>query len=215
MNKRHLFLFGGSPPFGKKLGIKFTDVAMQGGGKVAVLFLERDGWENYIPKYTTVLEENGIDDFVYLPLNSKPEDNTLEVLSSCTGIIIGGGETELYRNYIVDNRIGKLIKELYQQGVPVAGFSAGALISPENCVIPPIDNSQNKHLFLKGLGLIKDCVISVHYTKWEEEENLKAALIKLNATIGYGIDDDAALYFVNESVLETEGGKLHEFENIR
>lgn len=168
-----------------------------------------------MPKYTSVIEENGIDEFVYLPLSPNPEVKTLEVLTSCTGIIIGGGETELYRNYIVDTRIGKLIKELYQQGIPVAGFSAGALISPENCVIPPIDNSQNKHLFLKGLGLIKDCVISVHYTKWEEEENLKTALIKLNATIGYGIDDEAALYFVNESVFETEGGKFHKFENVR
>ncbi|WP_249872865.1 Type 1 glutamine amidotransferase-like domain-containing protein [Oceanobacillus saliphilus] len=213
MNSRHLFLFGGSPPFSKKLGKKFADIAIRGEGKVAILFLERDGWEKYMPKYTSVLKDNGIDEFVYLPLSPKPNYNTLKVLTSCTGIIIGGGETELYRSYIVDTRIGELIKELYQQGVPVAGFSAGALIIPANCVIPPIDNSQNKHLFLKGLGLIKDCVISVHYTKWEEEENLKAALIKLNATIGYGIDDEAALYFVNESVLET--GKFHKFENVR
>ncbi|SDJ16308.1 cyanophycinase [Salimicrobium halophilum] len=204
---RHIFLFGGSPPFSDYFAEKFAEVTRK--GKVAILFLERDGWEDYMSKYASVLEDNGINEFVYLPLGSEPEGETLYVLSSCTGIIIGGGKTELYRRYIVDTEIGERIKRLYHQGVPVAGFSAGALIIPENCVIPPIDNSQNKHLFLQGLGLIEDCVVSVHYTEWKEEENLKAALRKLNLAIGYGIDDEAALHFVNEVVSETDGEKVY------
>ncbi len=42
------------------------------------------------------------------------------------GIIIGGGETELYHKYIVDTEVGIHIKNLYKEGIPVAGFSAGA-----------------------------------------------------------------------------------------
>ncbi|WP_347860830.1 Type 1 glutamine amidotransferase-like domain-containing protein [Salimicrobium sp. PL1-032A] len=207
--KRHLFLFGGNPPFCENFGERFTEVAGKREAKVAILFLERDGWEDYMSKYKSVLRSKGVNQFVYLPLGPEPKDDVLDVLSSCTGIIIGGGETERYREYIVDTEMGELIKQLYHQGVPIAGFSAGVLIIPENCVIPPIDNSQNKHLFLQGLGLISDCVVSVHYTKWKEEENLKAALKKLKSNIGYGIDDEAALYFVNELVSETEGEKVH------
>lgn len=84
------------------------------------------------------------------------------------GRIISGGETELYRQFIVDTMIGKQLVQMYQEGVPIVGFSAGALISPETCVIPPIDNRKNEHLFLKGLGLIKDYVVSVHFSRWDE-----------------------------------------------
>lgn len=212
MKSRHLFLFGGSPPFSKNFGEKFADISSKYEGKVAILFLEKDGWERYMPKYTCALEDKCINEFVYLPLGPKSKEKVLKGLASCNGIIICGGETEFYRNYIVDTEIGERIRELYFQGVPVAGFSAGALISPANCVIPPIDNSQNEHLFLNGLGLIKDCIISVHYSKWNEEENLKAALAKLNVTIGYGIDDGAGIYFENESVLEIEGEKVYKLE---
>lgn len=142
---------------------------------------------------------------MYIPLSSTVDPSIIKELCTCTGIIICGGETELYREYIVETFLGKEIKKMYEQGIPVAGFSAGALISPAHCVIPPVDNSENKHLFLNGLGLIDDCVISVHYSKWNEEENLKTALSRLKVRTGYGIDDDAGLYFENELLKETQG----------
>lgn len=211
MNNKHLFLFGGGPPFGKILGRKFADLALNDNGKVAILFLERDGWREYMKKYTSTLEANGLVNFVYLPLSSNPSKHTIEELVSCTGIIIGGGETERYRDYIVDTSLGQHIQRMYEEGVPVAGFSAGALISPVDCVIPPIDTPKNEQLFLNGLGLIRDCVISVHFSKWQEEQNLLAALAKTKASTGYGLDDDVGLYFYNETLTETEGKKLHTF----
>lgn len=205
LKNRHLFLFGGSPPFTDSLGKMFAELSLNQKAKIVILFLERDGWEGYMEKYTRVLENNYIKDYVYLPLNTGSLNKILKELISCTGIIIGGGKTELYRDYIVDTPIGERIRELYKKGIPVAGFSAGSLICPTNCVISPIDNSRSKHLFLSGLGLIKECVISVHFSKWNEEENLKAAMEKVNAPIGYGIDDDAGLYFENEKLIKEEG----------
>jgi cyanophycinase len=205
MKNRHLFLFGGGPPFTNELGWKFANVASKGKNQVAILFIERKGWQEYMPKYTSVLEQYGIANFLYLPLSPIPSTAFLEQLSSCSGIVIGGGDTELYRNYIVETPIGKQVKKMYDEGIPVAGFSAGALICPKNCVIPPIDNTKNKQLFLEGLGLMKDCIISVHFTKWNEEENLKTALTKTKVSVGYGIDDDSGLYFKNEILSSTDG----------
>lgn len=205
MKHTHLFLFGGSPPFRRSLGKRFAELAMGGEGKVAILFVLRDGWEQYMPRYTQVLEQNGVTDFVYIPLTEHQNSDSVEVLRTCTGVIIGGGETELYRKYIVDTEIGQQVKRMYEQGVPVAGFSAGALISPAHCVIPPIDNSEGKHLFLKGLGLITACVVCVHFTKWNEGKNLMAAMSKLKVPKGYGVDDEEGLYFVNEDLQGSEG----------
>lgn len=213
MTNKHLFLFGGSPPFGKTLGKRFAHLSLRNKGKIAILFIERKGWKEYMRKYTKVLEENGATSFVCLPLSFNQTVKNINELVSCTGVIICGGETELYHKYIVDTEIGIQIKNLYKKGIPVSGFSAGALISPRNCVIPPIDNARREHLFLSGLGLLKDCVISVHFSKWNEEENIKTAISKTKASIGYGIDDDEGLYFRNEILLESEGEKFYVFKN--
>lgn len=211
LENRYLFMFGGSPPFGPKLGEKFANLALQGKKKAAILFIERDGWQEYMPYYTSVLKEYGLEEFIYLSLSANPDGKFLEELTSCSGIIICGGDTELYHQYIVNSSIGKSIKEMYNRGIPVAGFSAGALISPANCVIPSIDNSKNEHLYLEGLDLIDHCVISVHFSEWNEEENLKFALEKVNVPIGYGIDEGAGIFFKNERLLETEGESIHIF----
>jgi cyanophycinase len=212
MNSRHLFLMGGSPPFGQRLGRMFTELACGADGKIAILFLVREGWEVYMNKYTSALIPNGARNFCYLPLSPDPAESFLQELMSCSGIIIGGGETENYRRYIVDSETGECIRRMYMNGIPVAGFSAGALIIPEHCIIPPIDTPKRQHLFLRGLGLIRDCAISVHFTKWNERENLKAAAGKANVATGYGIDDDAGIYFHNEIKTDNEGS-IHIYKN--
>ena len=214
MTSRHLFLFGGSPPFVDFTGEKFANLSLNEKGKVAILFLEREGWKEYMPKYTANLEAHGVNDFIYIPLASIYDQSLLSQLASCTGVIIGGGDTALYRDFIVDTAIGNVIKEMYEKGVPLAGFSAGALISPKNCVISPIDNTKKKQLFLEGLGLLKDLVIAVHFTKWNEKDNLKSALKKTGVSIGYGIDDEGYLYFENERLIDKGSRNFYVFNGL-
>jgi cyanophycinase len=61
------------------------------------------------------------------------------------------------------------------------------------------------------LELVHDCVISVHFSKWNEQENLIAAVEKVKVSIGYGIDDEAGLYFSNENLSETEGDNFYTY----
>ncbi len=211
MSDTHLFLFGGGPPFNEKLGEKFTDLAGERAAKIAILFLELPGWQEYMPQYTKVLEDHGVRDFYYFALSENPTQEQLAELETCTGVIIGGGVTELYRIYIVDTPVANIIRNKFHEGVPVAGFSAGALVSCEHCVISPKDTSQKHQLYLQGLSLIKNCVISVHFSEWDEERNLIAAISKLNVP-GYGIDENSGVYFKSEQLIEHEGSELHFFD---
>ncbi|MCQ6557140.1 Type 1 glutamine amidotransferase-like domain-containing protein [Paenibacillus mendelii] len=129
MTDRHLFLFGGGAPFNASLGEKFAALSTNGSSKAAILFIEQDGWKEYMPKYTDLLEQHGVTDFTYFPLTSSPSIEFIGQLRSASGIIISGGDTELYRDYIVDTKVGQIIKEMYAEGIPVAGFSAGSLIT--------------------------------------------------------------------------------------
>lgn len=211
MNETHLFMFGGGPPFNEKLGKGFAELAGNMDARIAILFLERPGWQEYMPSYTKDLERNGVRDFYYLALSDTPTQDQLEQLEKCTGIIIGGGVTELYRAYIVNTSVGNIIRKRFNEGVPVAGFSAGALVSGEHCVISPENTTQQKQLYLQGLGLIKDCVISVHFSEWNEEKNLNEAISKLNVP-GYGIDENSGVYFKNGRFIAHEGREPHIYD---
>src|SRR5690606_1206021 len=124
---KHLFLFGGGPPFTENMAKLFVNKTTHFKGSVSILFVERDGWEDYMPVYTQELEKWGIHNFHYLPLPSTPIEKVINCLTNSSGIIIGGGDTNLYADYIVETDISNIIKGRYNQGIPVAGFSAGAL----------------------------------------------------------------------------------------
>ncbi|MGM7681306.1 Type 1 glutamine amidotransferase-like domain-containing protein [Cytobacillus sp. Hm23] len=210
--EKHLFLFGGSPPFTLKMAKQFvTNVTSN--APVSILFIERDGWEQYMPKYTQSLEELGLDQFYFLPLPSTPIQKVVDCLKNSSGIIIGGGNTNLYADYIVETAISNTIKESYELGIPIAGFSAGALISPELCIISPKDNEHNEFQYRKGLGLISDVLLAVHFSQWNDEAHLRNAANKFTNHINYGIDENTCVYLLNGYLESIEGNGVYSLEN--
>lgn len=182
MNK-HLFLFGGGPPFTPNMAKKFAAIALKTNKPIAILFVERDGWEEYMSNYTGELRGLGLIDFHILPLPSTSPEDVIKCVNSSSGVIINGGDTSLYANYIVDTPISTAIKERFELGIPVVGFSAGALISPEVCIISPKDNDQNEFQQRMGLGLISDVLIAVHFSQWNDEDHLREAVIKYKRAV--------------------------------
>lgn len=205
MVNQHLFLFGGGPPFTPNLCQTFVS-CLNGTGPVALLYVPRPGssWSDYAPIYTEMLTAYGTTAFFHLPLSAKPTADQLEQLSTCAGIIISGGETERYQQFIVQTPIGAIIQDRFQHGVPVAGFSAGALLTPNECRIPAIDQRAGKALVLEGLGLM-DAVISVHYDTWQEETNLLQAFEATQSRFGYGLPEQAGIYLQDGQLIQQEG----------
>ncbi len=126
-------------------------------------------------------------------------------MSKSTGIIISGGETECYQDYILNTPIGAVIQERYRSGVPVAGFSAGALLAPDECRIPAIDQRDGRDLVLEGLGLLPDAVLSVHYDAWDEAANLQQAFTLTESLSGYGLPERTGIYLKNNQLVQQEG----------
>ncbi|MEI5906811.1 Type 1 glutamine amidotransferase-like domain-containing protein [Bacillus spongiae] len=210
---KHLFLFGGAPPFTFEMAKQFTNLAARHQTPVSILFVERDGWENYMPKYISILNELGIQEFTLLPLPSTPVDKVMTSIKNSAGIVIGGGDTNLYADYIVDTPIGKEIKERYELGIPVAGFSAGALISPELCLISPHDNVEQKTQSRKGLGLISQILLAVHFSQWNDEDHLRKALENFSSQLHFGIDEETCVYLKNGKLEAMEGEGVYCIKN--
>ncbi|TCJ01696.1 Type 1 glutamine amidotransferase-like domain-containing protein [Cytobacillus praedii] len=209
----HLFLFGGGPPFTNKMAKLFVEKLKDKSVPISILFVDREGWEDYMPKYTSALEEYNMNDFHLLPLSTTPIEQVMNCLRISSGIIIGGGDTNAYADYLVETPIAISIKDRFQEGAPVAGFSAGALISPNICVISPKDNPQNEFQYRKGLGLIEDHLFAVHFSEWNDEDHLRNAVNKIKAASNYGIDEKAGTYFLNGDLDSIEGNGVYSIKN--
>uniref|UniRef100_UPI0030196A00 Type 1 glutamine amidotransferase-like domain-containing protein n=1 Tax=Oceanobacillus massiliensis TaxID=1465765 RepID=UPI0030196A00 len=189
-----------------------ANIASAKTGPIAVLFIEREGWRDYMPTYTKLVKDFGPDDYEYLPLPSTPIEKVVQSISSCSGIIVGGGVTNLYADFIVETAIADAIKERFHSGIPYAGFSAGALISPANCVISPKDNETKSFQSRKGLGLVSDLVIAVHFSQWKDEGHLRNAANKLPGCTYYGIDERNGIYLKNGKLQDKEGEGIYQLE---
>ncbi|WP_079528676.1 Type 1 glutamine amidotransferase-like domain-containing protein [Halobacillus hunanensis] len=206
MKDTHLFLFGGSPPMPDRMASQFVETLRNKRGTITVLYIEREGAEEYLPRYTLSLHSHAPElNIFYLPLGTFYTEKQLDQLRASNGIIIGGGDTLAYRNYIVETEIAEIIRCQFQNGTPIAGFSAGALISPNNCVISPKDNPEEVTLYQQGLGLLMNAVLSAHYLKWEEQDQLKTIVAYTHVQVGYGIAEDSGIYFKNQRLTTIEG----------
>lgn len=206
MISQSLFLFGASPPLTPSLCEIFIS-CLKGTGPIALLYVPREGtsWMSYAPVLTGPLEAHGKTDFFHFPLSGHPTAAQLATLKQSAGIIIAGGETERYQQFIVHTPIGAVIQERYRSGVPVAGFSAGALLAPDECRIPAIDQRDGRDLVLEGLGLLSDAVLSVHYDAWDEAANLHQAFTMTESQSGYGLPERTGIYLKNNQLVQQEG----------
>lgn len=198
---KHLFLFGGGSPFTKKFALRF--VKLSSPGKIVLIYL--DGGEVVIPRYTQLLKELGHENFSYISLPSTPIGGAMQTIQESSGIIICGGDSIAYAENIVDTPISKSVQSAYYNGIPVAGFSAGALISPEICVISSRDSGLDYYQKRKGLGLIRDTLIAVHFSQWNEQAHLEQIITDISTTYNFGIDENSGLYFHNGCLQEIDG----------
>jgi cyanophycinase len=210
---RHLFLFGGGPPFTNRLAKQFSELVSTRGGKVALFILERANWQEYMPKYTNALMEQGISEFQYIPLPTVSAEEASRIIQNSSGIIIGGGNTELYAEFIIKTPISTVLKEQFSAGVPIAGFSAGALICMDKCIISAKDNTDQVFKYQGGLGLLEDTVIAVHFSEWMEESHLRKAVMMFQPSLNFGMDEGTGLYFYNNKLLRKEGKGVYHLKN--
>lgn len=209
---QHLFLFGGGPPFTLQHAKKFINLT-KSNHPIIILFVEKAGWQQYMPKYIQMLRDLGAKSFEYLPLPSTPIEKIKNSLHNSSGIIIGGGNTNLYGNYIVDTPIAQTLLDCYDSGIPIAGFSAGALICPDTCIISPKDNPEGEFQQRKGLSLLNNTLIAVHFSEWKDEAHLRYALKKLGEQQNYGIDESTGIYFQNGAIDTIEGEGVYTIKN--
>jgi cyanophycinase len=207
-----LFLLGGSAAF-DVFAEEFVPAA--GGGDVTIALLMQGDceWEKYVPEYTEPWIRQGVSR--YYPI-APDENGALDMeaasakLREATGIFIGGGHTPTYHRLYATEPIRGIIRESYGKGVPMAGMSAGALIAPEICVLPPDETDDGSLQIVDGLGLISDVIVGVHFTEWNALPSVLEVMARTQTRTGWGIDDSACAVFEDGELKGTLGRSVYE-----
>ena len=217
MVRKLLFLLGGGNAIFDMVAEEFIPAAGGSDSILALLLTGARGWEDYVPQYTQPWVRRGVTQHhIIVP----DENGCLDVdavsakLYEATGIFIGGGDTLTYHRLYVTEPIRSIIRERYQQGVPIAGLSAGALIVPEVCAIPPEDTGDPSVRIVTGLGLVCGVIVGVHFSEWDALPHVLEAMVKTRTAIGLGIDESACAVLENGQLKRVLGHSVYRIEMI-
>jgi cyanophycinase len=214
-NKTFLFLLGGSPAAYRIYADEFVAAAGGRQATIAVMAQNRSGWEKYQAEITRPWLDRGVVHFVPVtPDEAGRLDQTsaLAALSNATGIFISGGNTPTYHQLFASGTIGAAILKKYRSGVPVAGISAGALISLSICPLTPLETGEDKLKIVQGLGLASGFVIGVHFSECNALPEVLEVMAKTKTGIGYGIDKPACMVFENGRFTRVLGKSVYRIE---
>ncbi len=212
MTHRLLFLLGGSAAF-DVVAEEFVPAAGGRDATIVLLMQGGHGWEKWVPEYTEPWIRRGVSR--YYPI--VPDENgTLDLdtvsakLREATGIFIGGGHTPTYHRLYATEPIRSVLRESYHKGVPIAGVSAGALIAPEICVLPPDETNDGSLQIAAGLGLVSDLIVGVHFTELNALPSVLEAMARTKTRSGWGIDEPACAVFEDGQFKGALGWSVYE-----
>ena len=162
------------------------------------------------PRYVEIFESMGAKS-KYIPVDEredcfKPE--IIENLENATGIFITGGNQLRLSTILGGTPVAKLIRSLNNQGVPVAGTSAGAAIIPEHMIAGGRKGPTPREdgvTMAAGLGLTNKIVVDQHFRQRDRIGRLLTALSYNPFMSGIGIDEDTAAFISPQGILEVVG----------
>jgi len=212
MPHRLLFLIGGSAAF-EIVAEEFVSAAGGNDATIALLMQGGCGWEKYVPEYAQPWIRRGISR--YFPI--VPDENgtlnldaVLAKIREATGIFIGGGHTPTYHRLYAVEPMRSILRESYHKGVPIAGVSAGALIVPQICVLPPAETDDGSLQIVAGLGLVSDLIVGVHFTELNVLPIVLKTMARTQTRAGWGIDEPACAVFEDGQFEGTLGRSVYE-----
>jgi cyanophycinase len=211
---RLVFLIGGSDAY-EAMTDEFLAAAGGHAARIALLLQGGERCAEYVPHYAAPWVRRGI--ARYQPVMPGPEGilnlaRTQQTLQWATGIFVGGGDTPLYHRLYASEPVRAWIRERYEQGVPFAGVSAGAVLALERCVFLAEETPDRTLQVVRGLSLVRDVIIGVHFTEGNALPEMIEAMARTRTKKGLGIDDDACAVFDAGRFAGVLGQSVYEIE---
>lgn len=131
-----------------------------------------------------------------------------DLLEYATGLFITGGSQLKFSSALGGTQLAAAIRRRHQEGMVVAGTSAGAGLLAEHMIALGDSGSSPRRRLVhlaKGLGLAPDMIIDQHFRRRDRLGRLLTALSYNPEPLGLGIDEDTAAIIEAGGVLNVLG----------
>ncbi|HWM89192.1 MAG TPA: cyanophycinase [Thermoanaerobaculia bacterium] len=132
----------------------------------------------------------------------------LDLLEYATGLFITGGSQLKFSSALGGTALAEAIRRRHQEGMVVAGTSAGAGLLAEHMIALGDSGSSPRRRLVhlaKGLGLAPNLVIDQHFRRRDRLGRLLTALSYNPEPLGLGIDEDTAAVIEAGGVMNVLG----------
>ncbi|MEO0575983.1 MAG: cyanophycinase [Pseudomonadota bacterium] len=162
------------------------------------------------PNYVELFESMGARSR-YTPIDQREDcfsEETVATLARANGIFITGGNQLRLSTILGGTPVAKTIRRRHNEGVHVAGTSAGAAIVPEHMIAGGPTGptpTENGVTMAPGLGLTNKAIVDQHFRQRDRLGRLLTALSYNPFSSGLGIDEDTAAFISPDGMLEVVG----------
>ena len=135
-------------------------------------------------------------------------ESTLDLVNQATGIFLTGGNQMRLSAMIGGTKFEDVVRQRNEQGVVVAGTSAGASILSAHMVAMGASGSTPKlrmAQMVAGFGLINNIIIDQHFRQRDRIGRLLALVAANPRLLGVGLDEDTAAMIDDQGVIEVIG----------
>ncbi len=162
-------------------------------------------------RYKAIFLGMGVESAEVVYIGSREDANSEQVtdhIKDATGIFLTGGNQMRLSAMIGGTRFEQVVRTANEQGVIVAGTSAGASILSAHMVALGASGGTPKlrmAQMVAGFGLISNVIIDQHFRQRDRIGRLLSLVASNPGLLGIGIDEDTAAIIDDQDVIEVIG----------
>lgn len=204
---------------GDEILMRFLDLAGGDKARIVVIPTASEEPEEAARKYIEAFTNLGAKSVDVLDVRQREDangDEAQEVIAGATGIFITGGDQSRLVALLVGTQVMETIRRCNQEGVIVAGTSAGASILSSHMMLGGTglagdsgDAAARKNMveMVAGLGLLQEIIIDQHFSQRGRMGRLLSVYAANPGLLSVGLDENTAV-LINEGVVEVLGSGM-------
>jgi cyanophycinase len=162
-------------------------------------------------RYEQLFRGLGVKEAMSLPIFHRSDcerSEWLEILDRVDGVFLAGGNQLRLSTMIGGTQVAKALRRRNQEGMHVAGTSAGAAFLSEHMIAFGREGASPRARIVTlapGLGLTNRVIIDQHFRQRDRLGRLLTALAYNPFAIGIGLDENTAGFIAPDETLEVVG----------
>jgi cyanophycinase len=198
--KGRLILIGGAEDREGEMVILQQVAARARGGRLAVITAASSEPEQMWTLYRRVFDTLGVKDVAHVQIEDRDaayDPANAQLLKTAKVIFFTGGDQVRITSMLGGSPLCDTIRKGYEDGVTLAGTSAGTSCMSETMLVGGNGDQSHKIgnalLMAPGLGLVSNVIIDQHFAERGRIGRLLGAVAQNPRILGIGIDENTAI----------------------